>query len=536
MFALSKNLTISGLLFSAITLGTSSSVFATPAADTLTQVADAMGGAQIILNSYNQSEYAKVSGFAPLQAPTPGGTAESFDGIEYHLTRALDGQRYRTQWMLDIDFPLASQYQFSEIINNDQGAVIGIDSILQAPQAPMQSIRLAARQVFNLVSSPVELVKTMLSTPQQVTQIGHHESSRKKLSVLSLRKFDKQFLLWIDNNTHLPTHVSYWDSNPSYGDVNVVTRFSNWQAADGILVPMLIEQSYHDELLIRIERQSVDFNLSFIQDPYSIPHELSAPLDNRAYQIGLKYSQWFHRYLLVGIPFDLNQFTTDSVFLQPVGNGVFYLQGFTHHSLIVEMDDYLILFDPVLLEERTQVVLPLIKQQWPNKKIKYVIPTHFHTDHSGGLRGYVADGAKLVTIENNKKFYKDVLKAKHIIYPDLLSLVHSKARMLELDDKDNYILEDGNRRVHLLQIDNRHAPGLIVPYIEDEKMIFVSDLYSPGLSPAPLPAQFSFWGLDLYKDLLPRDLAINKIIGAHGGMGSYEDFKTLIESTFPGNL
>ena len=91
-------------------------------------------------------------------------------------------------------------------------------------------------------------------------------------------------------------------------------------------------------------------------------------------------------------------------------------------------------FDPVLLEERTQVALPVIRQQWPDKKIRYVVPTHFHVDHSGGLRGYVAEGAQLVTTKTNKKFYKDVLDSERVVYPDLLALLDTDARLLKIAD------------------------------------------------------------------------------------------------------
>lgn len=533
MLRLSKKSAFPGVLVTALTLANVSSVLADPTSDVLDRLANAMGGVESLQNAHNQLVVASLTGYAPLQAPTPGGQPETFDNIEYTLTRALDGDRYQTQWQLDIDFPLQNQYHFSEIINGDHGAVLGVDSILRLPQAPMQAIRLAARKVQNLVTSPVELVKMMLAAPQDVVLHGSVDSRRKDVTVLGLKKYDKDILLWVDNSNSLPSKATYWDSNPSYGDTQIVTRFSQWQQADGIMVPMTIEQSYRGgEPLGRLERQAVNFNVAFVQDPFDVPAELTVPLDIKRYHMGLKYSNWFIRYTMTGIPFDLNQYTPESVFLQPVGSGVFQLRSFTHNSFIVEMADYLILFDPVLLEERTQLVLPVIKQQWPDKKIKYIVPSHFHVDHSGGVRGYVADGAALVTTQSDKKFYKDVLKSKHIIYPDLLSLFHHRARMVEIDD--DFSFDDGSRRVQLLQIDNRHAPGLIVPYIEDEKMIFVSDLYNPELFPTPLPAQFSFWGLDLYNDLLLRNLDIQTIVGAHGGVSSYQAFIDAIEATFPG--
>ncbi len=532
MLLISKKTLYRNLLGGVLSLSAVASALADPASDAVAQVAAALGGADRLEQLHNQVVSARFTGYAPLEAPTPGGTPEKIDGVNYQMTLALDGSRYRTQWQLAIDFPLQASYDFSEIINGDHGAVLGVDNLLQVPQAPMQAIRLAARKMEYLVTSPVEIVKAMLAAPATVTLHGSRETRKQNVSVLGLRKYGREILLWVDNASHLPLQATYWDANPSYGDMEITTRYADWLPADGIMQPMRIEQVNRDQLLVHIEVQTVNFNVTFIRDPFAVPAELSVPLDEKLFNIGLKYSNWFHRFLLVGIPFDLDQFAPESVFLQPVGQGVFYLRGYTHHSLIVEMADYLLLFDPVLLEERTQAVLPVIKRQWPNKKIRYVIPTHFHVDHSAGVRGYVADGASLVSTQADRKFYRDVLDARHVVYPDLLSLLDADARLLTIADGADYVFDDGQRRVRLLQIDNRHAPGLIVPYIEDEKMLFVSDLFSPGLFSAPLPPQFSFWALDLYNDLLTRGLDIRTLVGAHGGVGSYQEFLDAVRATF----
>jgi glyoxylase-like metal-dependent hydrolase (beta-lactamase superfamily II) len=513
---------------------TSATALADPALTAINDIANAMGGVERLQSAHNQVITASIVGFAPLQAATPGGEPERFANVTLTMTQALDGERYHNQWTMDPGFPLISHYDFTEIIDGEHGAVIGADSILQLPQAPMQAIRLAARQVNSFVTSPVAIVKSMLASPQDVVLHGSRGAPNKGVTILSMKKYGKDIVLWVDNRRHLPVQVSYWDANPAYGDTHVTTRYSNWQAFDGIKVPMTVEQSDKRGRLMQIDRHSVTFDVTFAQDPFQVPAELVVPLDERAYAIGLKYSQWFSRYLMTGFPFDLNQFASEAVSLQPVGDGVYYLRGYTHHSLVVEMADYLVLFDPVLLEERTQAVLPAIRQQWPDKKIKYVVPTHFHVDHSSGLRGYLADGARLITTKSNQDFFKQVLKSPHVIYPDLLSLTKAQPRITVIDDGETFTLDDGHRRVHLMQVENRHAPGLIVPYIEDQKMLFVSDLYNPGFFPAPIPPQFSYWGLDLYKDLQARAFEFDVMVGAHGDVGSYKDFLNAIAVTFPG--
>ncbi|MGA7657571.1 MAG: MBL fold metallo-hydrolase [Methylocella sp.] len=47
------------------------------------------------------------------------------------------------------------------------------------------------------------------------------------------------------------------------------------------------------------------------------------------------------------------------------------------------------LVEAPLNEERTLVLIDKIKELIPNKPIKYVVNSHVHFDHSGGLRTFI---------------------------------------------------------------------------------------------------------------------------------------------------
>ena len=73
-----------------------------------------------------------------------------------------------------------------------------------------------------------------------------------------------------------------------------------------------------------------------------------------------------------------------------------HVVGGTHHSLMVEMKDYVVVFDAPVSDRQSNLVLSAARAKYLRKPVKYIVLTHHHMDHAGGLRAYVAEGATLV--------------------------------------------------------------------------------------------------------------------------------------------
>src|SRR5437899_4860673 len=86
-------------------------------------------------------------------------------------------------------------------------------------------------------------------------------------------------------------------------------------------------------------------------------------------------------------------------------DGVFYLRGGTHHSVAVEFADHVVVVEGPLNEQRSLAVIAEVNKLIANKPIRYLVNTHHHFDHSGGLRTYVDQGVTIITHAINKPFY-----------------------------------------------------------------------------------------------------------------------------------
>ena len=93
-----------------------------------------------------------------------------------------------------------------------------------------------------------------------------------------------------------------------------------------------------------------------------------------------------------------------------LANGVHKITGSSHATIVVEMADQLIAIEGPLYEARTAPVVQAIKEQFADKPIRCVIPTHHHLDHAGGIRAFMATGATIVVPFSAKEFYTRVAR------------------------------------------------------------------------------------------------------------------------------
>jgi len=248
---------------------------------------------------------------------------------------------------------------------------------------------------------------------------------------------------------NLVYRIETWIDNDVLGDMSAELWFNDYKDFDGVKYPTLIVEKQAGHPVLTLSVSGLKKNGSVNTAP---PSTAAATASIAA---------------------------ASAVQTEKAAEGVFYLKGGTHHSVLVEFQDHAVLIEAPLNEQRSLAIIAEVKTLMPNKPIRYVVNTHHHFDHAGGLRTFVDAGATIITHEGNAKFFSTGLAAPRTINPDALSRSQKKPVIEGVSEKKT--LSDSLRTLELFAIrDNPHHDALLVALLPKERMLIEADVYTPG--------------------------------------------------------
>jgi glyoxylase-like metal-dependent hydrolase (beta-lactamase superfamily II) len=174
-------------------------------------------------------------------------------------------------------------------------------------------------------------------------------------------------------------------------------------------------------------------------------------------------------------------------------------------------------------DQRSTAVMGEVKKLVANKPIKYLVNTHHHIDHSGGVRAYAAEGITIVTHELSRPYFEKALLNTWSLSPDRLA--KSKKKPVFQTMGDNMVLTDGTRSVELYQIvGSGHHDGMIMAYLRKEKLLVEADVFSPfGIPKTPNP-----YSLNLEANVRRLNIEVDRILPIHGSVVPYVELMKAI--------
>lgn len=298
--------------------------------------------------------------------------------------------------------------------------------------------------------------------------------------------------LSMDAATMLPGHVTSRANHPNLRDVTLKTTFGDYENVDGLMLPTVLHQSIDDHQILdlRVTAQSVNEDVGDLAAPEAARSTAAIPGPAPA-----------------------------NVTAEEIADGVWFLAGESHHSVLVELADRLMLFEGPS-EARTLAVIAKARELVPDKPLTHLVSSHHHFDHSGGVRAAVSEGLTIVTHEANASFYRDLAERPSTIVPDALARNPNSLTLETVEEERSY--GDASMTVELYPIEgNPHADTLLMAYLPRQRLLVQADVFSPGRDLQPFAA-------NLLENVQRRNLRVDRILPVHGGVVSFDELSRAV--------
>jgi glyoxylase-like metal-dependent hydrolase (beta-lactamase superfamily II) len=413
-----------------------------------------------------------------------------------------------------------------EVIAGQLGYIEGVDSNGGQPGLKnMSSDRWASIRKHQWLLNPHLILRQVLANPSLASDGGQIQLDGSAHRLLVVQNRVAPLTLAINASTGRIAKVTTMESDALRRDVLVEVVYSNWQVAgqQGLLFPSEVSVFFDGERVHQETRTAINVNPAIDAALFTFPAGVAPVYNDVLATRGEAFHQYHQSQAALGFPRDAPQTTVRATELAP---GIFHLTGSSHNSVAIVQSQGITVLEAPFDEIRSQAVINWIKANFPNKFIAYVVSSHHHTDHSAGLRTYVAHGANIVMGESAKPFFERVFKANSNIVRDALANNPVAVPIYTVPMDGSFTIQDETQPVVVYSLFNAHARDMVISYVPNAGIVFVSDLYSPNPNATTNPGA----GARAVKDKITvLGLDAKMIVGGHGGSISYDALLKLLE-------
>ena len=385
-------------------------------------------------------------------------------------TRTINYEQRAAREELNFAQPVFGGQQQNTQVNGDKAWNVG-------PNGPASQPAAADERQLHIWLTPHGFLKAAAAATDAT--MTEDEGSRR-ISFTTLGKYKVEGA--IDGQNHV-TRVATQVPNPVLGDTDLVATYSDYRDFGGVQFPgkILVEQGGFPLWDLTITSVTPNAALD-LPVPDAVANATIAPVQTMSTQLA---------------------------------PGVWHVTGGSHHSVVVAFDEYVAVAEAPLDEQRSTAVLAEVKKLAPDKPVRYVLTTHHHFDHIGGLRTYAAEGATIVTHQSNVDYLEKTLTAPATISPDMQAKSPRMPMLHGVSDK--YEITDGTQTIQVYATGgDTHTNEYTLIYLPGPRILVEGDAYSPGPPTAPPPTTPQPNAVALYDSLQQLKLNVATIAPIHG--------------------
>ncbi len=451
---------------------------------------EAVGGLAALRGMENVWVDFEGEAFGRNQSARPG---DAYDRSRRSGSFLLDGKRSAARFHLEFNFRGQNPARNLILIRGD--TAVGMDLVQRvATSAPGNTMAVVSRSRM-----PHFLLLQALDRAVTLRSQGRATLDGTPQNVIAFAAANgAQLTAYFDAATGLPSGLEQLNPDLVTGEAPTLWRYTEWKTAGKLKVPGRRVASVAGETTESLAYRNVRINTPTHDSLYVLP---------------------------AGVP-DL----TDSIpqFAKvELGPGAWLLQQVTsgYNVLAVSFTDHVMVVEPASSDAESRRAIAAVKELAPGKPIKYIVATHYHDDHTGGVRAYIAEGATIVTTAGNRQYFERIAASKRTIAPDSLSSQPRKPAFELVTGRRAF--SDGQRTVELVDIGpSPHADEMLVAYLPQEKLVFQADLFGIGWG-APVGAAGPT-GRHFAKRLKELGLEVERIAAVHGRIATRAELEESI--------
>ncbi|HKG13946.1 MAG TPA: MBL fold metallo-hydrolase [Pyrinomonadaceae bacterium] len=307
--------------------------------------------------------------------------------------------------------------------------------------------------------------------------------------------------LFFDSKTNLLSKYEQMVSDGVDGDVVQETIFTGYRAVDNVMVPAGRQTRRGGDLVEDVKYTEVRFNTKPADAAFAKP-------------------EGFEEQPFPAPPPPVRE--------TKLAEGVYLFESGAN-SLVVEFDTYVLVVEPYGGGRGPKPTINKAREMFPSKPVKYVVVTHYHDDHSGGLRSYVANDVTVVTTPANRKLFERMAAGSFTLNPDDQTRAPRKPLFNFVTDK-RLTLTDGKQTVEVIDIGpSPHAEEMLVVYLPKEKLVFQGDLVNLPFSGKYLPSTVNDTTVHFFDAVSKLNLDVKRVAAVHGPSTTWDDLREAVE-------
>jgi glyoxylase-like metal-dependent hydrolase (beta-lactamase superfamily II) len=350
---------------------------------------------------------------------------------------------------------------------------------------------------------PEGLIRMALDRPETLEWVGDSSALGRRVQVVSIADpAGTRILLSFDAKTHLLSRSETLRSHPIAGDSSAEVLYEDYRTAGGLKLPFHVIDRVAGVPTQEMRVASLEPGAPFPEDRLHPPVEF--------------------------VPMEADP---PSQSVEKLADGLYLIRG-PYNILFALFRDYVVVFEAPLNSRYSEAALRLVHAAAPDKPVRFVVASHFHYDHVGGLRPYAAEGVSIITTPDAREVIERVLSARHTLHPDVYSRAPKSPAIETVTGRR--VIEDGTNRVELYDFGpNSHVAQLLAAYFPRQKLLFVADLWDV------LSTDFAIGGADaagMAARIRELGLDVERIIPVHGAPGTLRLLESAVavrEKYFP---